>query len=98
MFTKRFVTAFGLLASVSALAAPSGKGHAHTPGSHICEHSKDEFFTGHIHTNTHFDFNDHNQKVAKTHTHADFMVNFTDKIGIFAGLKLEEDHGHRRRS
>ena len=94
MFTKRFVVAFGMLAAASAVAAPSGKGHAHTPGSHICDHGKDQFFTGHIHSINHFDFNEHNQEVAKTHTHADFLVNFTDKIGIFAGLKLEEDHSH----
>ena len=83
MFTKRYITAFGMLAAASAMAAPSGKGHAHTPGSHICEHSKDQFFTGHIHSINHFDFNEHDQEVAKTHTHADFNINFTNKIHVF---------------
>ncbi|EDM26087.1 hypothetical protein LNTAR_04536 [Lentisphaera araneosa HTCC2155] len=69
MFLKRFITTFGFLAASTALAAPSGKGHTHTAGSHICDHGKDQFFTGHIHSSNHFDFNEDNQKVAKTHTH-----------------------------
>ncbi|WDE98037.1 hypothetical protein PQO03_19640 [Lentisphaera profundi] len=94
MFKKRFITTFSFLLASTAIAAPSGKGHTHTADSGLCEHSKEEFFTGHIHTINHFDFNENNQKVAKTHTHADFMLNFTDKIGVFVGLKLEQDHSH----
>ncbi len=71
---------------------PNGKGHFH--GGAKCEHSHDEFFSGHIHSMNHFDFNEHNQEVLKTHTHADFLINPTKSFGIFAGLKLEQDHSH----
>ena len=78
MFIKHFTVAFGLLAA-SAVAAPSGEGHTHTPGSHKCDHSKDQFFTGHIHSINHFDF----KRVRKKHFFECRHVKYSD---IFISL------------
>ena len=71
------------------------KPHFHSHGgTGACVHSKDEFFTGHIHNINNFDFNEEGQEVLKTHTHFDALFNFNEHITLFSVLNLERDHSH----
>ena len=84
-----------LLGALALSTQAQEKTHVHSHGgTGQCVHSKDQFFTGHLHSTNHFDFNAENQEVLKTHTHFDFLLNFNENISIFTGLKLEQDHSH----